>query len=50
MSSLETPIPVKANRWTTRGALCYLAYGAKPCLPPETLLDSPRVQSFDGFV
>jgi hypothetical protein len=32
------------------GAPCYLAYGAEAYLPPETLLDSPRVQPFDGFV
>jgi hypothetical protein len=50
MSSLEAPIPVKATRRTSRGALCYLAYGAEACLPLETLLDSPRVQQFDGFV
>jgi hypothetical protein len=25
-----------------------MVYGVEACLPPETLLDSPRVQSFDG--
>jgi hypothetical protein len=47
MSSLEAPILVKATRRTTRGLH---AYGAEACLPPETILDSPRVQPFDGFV
>jgi hypothetical protein len=36
------------TRRTTGGTPCPLVYGAKVCLPPETLLDSPRVQSLDG--
>jgi hypothetical protein len=50
MSSLETPIPVKATRRTTRGPRATWPAGPKSAFPPETLLDSPRVQPFDGFV
>jgi hypothetical protein len=28
----------------------FLVYGAEACLPPETLMGSPRAQSFDGFM
>jgi hypothetical protein len=28
-------------------ALSFLVYRAEACLPPETLLDSPRVQYFN---
>jgi hypothetical protein len=50
MSSPETPTPVTTTRRATRGTSYSPAYGAEACLPPETLLDSPRVQSFDKFV
>jgi hypothetical protein len=38
---------VTTTRWATGGTLYSLVYGAEACLPPETLLDSPWVQSFD---
>jgi hypothetical protein len=38
---------VGTTRWTPRGTPCSPVYGAKACLPPETLLDSPRVQDSD---
>jgi hypothetical protein len=43
MSSPETPTPVAITRWTSYSPV----YGAEACLPPETLLDSPRVQASD---
>jgi hypothetical protein len=30
-----------------QGTLCSSVYGAEACLLPETLLDSPRVQTSD---
>jgi hypothetical protein len=50
MSSPETPTPVATTRWTPRGTPCSPVYGAEACLPPETLLDSPRVQTSDRFM
>jgi hypothetical protein len=50
MSSPETPTLVKIARWTPRGTPCSPVYGAEACLPPETLLDSPRVQTSDRFM
>jgi hypothetical protein len=47
MSSPKAPTPVGTTRWTPRGTPCSLVYGAEACLPPETLLDSPRVQTSD---
>ena len=47
MSSPEAPTPVKIARWTPRGTPYSPVYGAEACLPPETLLDSPRVQASD---
>ena len=47
MSSPETPTPVATTRWTPGGTPYSPVYGAKACLPPETLLDSPRVQASD---
>jgi hypothetical protein len=38
---------VTTTRRATGGTLYSLVYGAEACLPPETLLDSPWVQSFD---
>jgi hypothetical protein len=48
MSSPETPNPVVTARRATRGTPYSPVYGAEACLPPETLLDSPRVQYSDG--
>ena len=48
MSSLEAPTPVETTRWTPRRTPYSLVYGAEACLPPETLLDSPRVQASDN--
>jgi hypothetical protein len=50
MSSPETPTPVATSRRTTRETPYSPVYGAEACLPPETLLDSPRVQSFGKSV
>jgi hypothetical protein len=36
---------VGTTRWTPRGTPCSPVYGAEACLPPKTLLDSPRVQA-----
>ena len=47
MSSPETPTPVATTRWTPGGTSYSPVYGAEACLPPETLLDSPRVQASD---
>jgi hypothetical protein len=47
MSSSETPTPVATTRWTPGGTPYSPVYGAEACLPPETLLDSPRVQASD---
>jgi hypothetical protein len=41
MSSPEAPTPEATIRWTP----CSPVYGTEACLPPETLLDSPRVQA-----
>jgi hypothetical protein len=45
MSSPETLTPVATARRATRGTPYSPVYGAEACLPLETLLDSPRVQS-----
>jgi hypothetical protein len=50
MSSLETLTPVTIARRATGGTPYSPVYGAEACLPPETLLDSPRVQSSDGSI
>ena len=47
MFSPETPTPVTTARRTPRETPSFLVYGAKACLPPEILMGSPRVQSFD---
>jgi hypothetical protein len=47
MSSPETPTSVATTRWTPGGTPYSTVYGAKAYLPPETLLDSPRVQACD---
>jgi hypothetical protein len=47
MSSSEASTPVGTTRWTPRGTTCSPVYGAEAYLPPETLLDSPRVQASD---
>jgi hypothetical protein len=46
MSSPETLTPVAIARRATGGTPYSPVYGAEACLPPETLMDSPRVQSF----
>jgi hypothetical protein len=50
MFSLETPTPVMTTRRATGGTPYSLVYRAEACLPLETLLDSPWVQSFDKSV
>jgi hypothetical protein len=50
MSSSEAPTPVEIARWTPRGTLCSPVYGAEEGLPPETLMDSPRVQISDRIM
>jgi hypothetical protein len=50
MLSPETPTPVATARRATGGASYSPVYGAEACLSPETLLDSPRVHSSDGFI
>jgi hypothetical protein len=50
MSSPETPTPVATARRATGGTPYSPVYGTKACLPLETLLDSPRVQSSDGSI
>jgi hypothetical protein len=47
MSSLETPTPVAATRWTTGGTPYSSVYEAEAYLPLKTLLDSPWVQASD---
>jgi hypothetical protein len=48
MFSPGTPTSVATTRRATGGIPYSLVYRAEACLPPEILLDSPRVQSFDG--
>jgi hypothetical protein len=48
MFSPETPTPVATTRRATGRTPYSLVYGAEAYLPSETLLDSPRVHSFDG--
>jgi hypothetical protein len=50
MFSPEALSPVTTARRTTRGTPYSPVFGAEACLPPETLMDSPRVQSFDKSV
>jgi hypothetical protein len=50
MFSPEAQSPVTTARRTARGTPCSLVYRAEACLPLETLMDSPRVQSFDKSV
>jgi hypothetical protein len=50
MFSPEAPTPVTIARRTSRGTPYSQVYGAKACLSTETLMDSPRVQSFDKSV
>ena len=50
MFSPETPTLVATTRRAASGTLYSLVYGVEACLPPETLMDSPRVQSFDKSV
>jgi hypothetical protein len=41
---------VETTRRTPRGTPCSPVYGAEACLPPETLLDSPRAQTPDRIM
>jgi hypothetical protein len=50
MSSPEAPTPMEITRWTLRVTPCSPVYRAEACLPPETLLDYPRVQTSDRFM
>jgi hypothetical protein len=50
MSSPKTPTPVATAKRATGGTPYSPVYGAEACDPPETLLDSPWVQSSDGFI
>jgi hypothetical protein len=50
MSSPEAPTPVETTRRTPRETPCSPIYGAEACLPLETLLDSPQVQTSDRFM
>jgi hypothetical protein len=50
MFSPEALSPVTTARQTARGTPYSLVYGAEACLSPKTLMDSPRVQSFDKSV
>jgi hypothetical protein len=48
--SPKTPTPVMTTSRAIRETPSFLVYGAEACLPPETLMDSPLVQSFDKSV
>jgi hypothetical protein len=50
MSSPETLTPVATARRATGGTPYSPVYGAEACLPPETLLDFPRVRTSDGSI
>jgi hypothetical protein len=50
MSSPQTLTPVAIARRATGGTPYSPVYGVEACLPLETLMDSPRVQSFDKSV
>jgi hypothetical protein len=50
MSSPDALSPVTIARRATGGTLYSPVYEAEACLPPETLLDSPWVQSSDGSI
>jgi hypothetical protein len=47
MSSPEAPTPVTTTSQAPMATLPFLVYGSEACLPPETLMASPRAQSFD---
>jgi hypothetical protein len=47
MFSPETPTPVTTASRATGATPFFLVYRAKACLPPETLMGTPRVQYFD---
>jgi hypothetical protein len=47
MSSPETPTPLATTSRATGGTPYSPVYGAEACLPLETPLDSPWVQSSD---
>jgi hypothetical protein len=47
MFSPETPTPATTTSRATGEIPSFLVYGTEACLPPETLMGSPRVQYFD---
>jgi hypothetical protein len=47
MSSLEALTPVMTTSQTPVATPPFLVYGSEACLPPKTLMGSPRAQSFD---
>jgi hypothetical protein len=47
MFSPETLAPVTTASRATGETPFFLVYGVEACLPRETLMGSPRVQSFD---
>jgi hypothetical protein len=47
MFSTKTPTPVPTASRAARETPFTLVYRAEACLPPEILMGSPRVQSFD---
>jgi hypothetical protein len=50
MFSPKTPTPVTTANRAGRETPLFLVCGAEACFPPETLMGSPRAQSFDGFM
>jgi hypothetical protein len=48
MFSLGTPTSAMTTSQAIGETPSFLVYGDEVCLPSETLLDSPRAQSFDG--
>jgi hypothetical protein len=47
MFSPDTPTPLMTASRAAEETPFSLVYGAEACLPPEILMGSPRVQSFD---
>jgi hypothetical protein len=46
MSSPKAPTPVTTASRATGATPPFPVYGSEACLPPETLMGSPRAQSF----
>jgi hypothetical protein len=47
MSSPEAPTLVTTTSRAPMATTPFQVYGSEACLPPETLMGSPRTQSFD---